>query len=67
MLTLTYVLICFYSNVVNKKKQTKVILEVNMPLQIQYNFGGVCMDENLRVGSKQGNKNRSDSRAVGSK
>lgn len=38
-----------------------------MPLQIQYKIGGVCMDENLRVCSKQGNKNRSDSRAVGSK
>lgn len=38
-----------------------------MALQIQYNIGGVCMDENLRVYSKQGNENRSDSRAVGSK
>lgn len=46
------------------KKQTKVILEVNMPLQIQYNFGGVCMDENLRVCSKQGKEKRPDSKAV---
>lgn len=39
-----------------------------MPLQIQYNFGGACMDENLSeyIQNKE-TKNRSDSRAVGSK
>lgn len=35
------------------KKQTKVVSEVNMALQIQYKIG----DENLQLCSKQGNEN----------
>lgn len=57
MLTLTYVLICFYSNVVNKKTDKSNFRSKH----------AIANSIQLRVGSKQGNKNRSDSRAVGSK